>query len=46
MTYGSAFLAASQSKYFRVKPVTFYDGFNFGIEMKLSPLDEEIESHD
>ena len=40
MTFGSAFYAASLSKYFRVKPVTFHDGFNFPIQMKLSPLDE------
>ena len=40
MTFGAAFYAASLSKFFRVKPVSFYDGFNFPIEMRVSPLDE------
>lgn len=39
MALGAAFHAANQSHSFRVRPIHFYDGFSFDIELQISSLD-------
>jgi len=41
MSFGAAFYAANRSKYFRVRPIQFNDGFDFDVTMELFPLLEE-----
>lgn len=40
MAFGAAFMAANMSTIYRVKPVHFYDGYDFDIQLNIKGLDE------
>lgn len=40
MAFGAAFMAANMSTIYRVKPVHFYDGYDFDIQLSIKGLDE------